>query len=214
MPDSETLPDFHNCIDLYLQIHDLYGTDVFDPEDLSRRLNLRDTGSDLPTDVRPLTRLLDLLSAYGLLDRHRDSRYGVRCEPDESLDRWRAKTATRVESLYQRVHQTTSSSRDEPTGASGREELWNDGDAFVSVRVADTTDLESVQTAMEEHPECAGVVLRSSGELAAEIQRFADGLCEPAATVGGEHAFEKVATNLIGDDKNNLEFRLFLRDTA
>lgn len=218
MPDTETLPDFDNCIDLYVQIHDLFGTDVFDTDDLSRRLETRDTGSELPTDLRPMTRLLDLLSAYGLLDRLRDGRYRVRCEPDESLDRWRAKTATRVESIYERVHQTMGPYRDEPTVGSGREELWNDGDAFVSIRLTDSTDLQSAQTfvqaAMKDRSECAGIVLCSPGELAAKVQRFADRLCEPAATASGEPAFEKVTTDLVGDDKDDLEFRLFLREST
>lgn len=218
MPTTETLPAIDSCIDLYVQVHDLYGAGAFDTDDLSRRLSTLDDGTALPTDVEPLTRLLNLLCAYGLLNRHRDGRYRVRCAPDESLDRWQAKTATRVESLYQRVHRTMNPSRDKPTGDSGRTALWHDGYAFASIHVTDSADLNSaqtsIQTAIDEHPECAGIVLRSPGELAAEVQRFADGLCEPAATASGERAFEKVTTDLVGDDKNDLEFRLFLCDTA
>lgn len=218
MPTTETLPAIDDCIDLYVQVHDLYGADVFDPDDMSRRVRTRVAGTDLPTDVRSLTRLLDLLCAYGLLDRHHDGRYQVRCAPDESLDRWRAKTATRVESLHHRVDRATNPARDEPTGDSGRATLRHEGDAFASVRVSHPGDLDSaradIPTAMDEHPECAGIVLRSPGELAAAVQRFADELCDPEATASGVSAFEKVTTDLVGDDKNDLEFRLFLREVA
>lgn len=216
MSTTETLPSIDDCIDLYAQIHDRYGDGTFDPDDLRRQSGTREeTGVE---DSQSLTRLLDLLVAYGLLDRHSDGRYRVRCDPDETPDRWRAKASTRVESLYQRVQRTTTPSRDRPTDDTGPDTLSHEGDAFVSVYVTSTADLDStradVRTAADERPEFAGIVLRSPGELAGEIQRFADSLCGSEAPTGGERTFEKVTTDLIGDDKNDLEFRLFLRETA
>jgi hypothetical protein len=218
MSTLETLPAIDDCIDLYVRIYDRYGTDAFDPEDLSRHLSNRARGADVPADGQPLIRLLHLLVAYGLLARQRDECYRVRCAPDENPDRWRAKTAPRVETLYQRVQRSTNPSGDEPTSDSECETLWHDGEAFVSIRVTDIADLDSarttIQPTMDEHSECTGVVLRSSGALAAEVQRFADGICESPTTAGGERVFEKEATDLVGEDKNDLEFRLFLRGTA
>lgn len=217
MTAADTLPAIDDCIDLYVQVHSLYGEDTFEPEGLSRRSSTRDDWTDLPTDVDSLTRLLNLLTAYGLLDSRRDGRYRVRCAPNENLECWRSKAATRVESLYERVHRTNSS-RDASIATAGPETFYHGDEPFASVRVTDSADFKTVQTsiraAVGERPDCAGIVLRSPGELAAEIQRFADVLCESEPTTGGERAFEKVTTDLVGDDKNDLEFRLFLREAT
>jgi len=218
MSPTETLPEIDECIDLYLHAHDFYGVDTFGVDDLSRRLGGREDGTDLPARTDSLTRLLDLLTAYGLLDRHQDGRYRVRCEPDEGLDRWRASAATRVEALHRRVRRTVDLSPEERTRSPEPETIRYDGNLFVSVLVKDAADLDAaradVRAAMDDHPEYGGVVLRSPGELAAEVQRFADELCEPAATPAGNRRFEKVTTNLVGTDKDDLEFRLLLRETS
>lgn len=218
MPPPETLPAIETCVDLYVEICDSYGTDVFDPESLSQRLGSREGGTDLPADVRSLIRLLDLLAAYGLLLRHPDGRYRVQCAPDEDLDRWRVNAVDRIESLYRRVQRATGSSPDGSTDDSDPEQLRRAGVTFASLRVTDPTDLDSarttVRTVLDERPECAGIVLRSPGELAAEVQRFADELCESQSTATGGRAFEKEATELVGDHKDDLEFRLFLRETT
>jgi hypothetical protein len=209
----ETFPQIENCIDLYLAIHDRYGTEMFHPDALAGWLDTHDS-VDLPADVH----FLDLLVAYGLLARHHDGRYRVRCAPDEDLDRWRTKAAIRVESLYQRVHRVTGSSPTGSTDEHGRERLQHDGEAFVSLRVTHPDDLDStsatLRTVLDEHPECVGIVFRSPGELAAEVQRFTDGLCDLSMTATGERTFEKVTTELVGDHKDDLEFRLFLRETT
>lgn len=218
MAPPETFPEIENCIDLYVEAHDRYGTDVFEPDDLSRRSGSRGGDTGPPTDARSLTHLLDLLAAYGLLARHHDGRYRVRCAPEEDLGRWRENAVTRAESLYRRVHRTTGTSGDDATDDAGRETLRYDGSAFVSVRVTDAADLDSardaIRTALDRHPDCAGLVVRSPGELATEVQRFADDLCGASTPATGGRTFEKEATDLVGGHKDDLEFRLFLRETT
>lgn len=218
MPTTETLPEIDRCVDLFLRIHDFYGEDTFGPDELSQRLGDCDDETRLPAETHSLTRLLNLLTAYGLLDRRIDGHYQVRCVPDEEVDRWRARAVTRVDTLYQRVRGTATSSEDERTDGPGPETIRHDGEPFVSVFLRDAADFDAARTtvrnAMEDYPDYAGVVLRSPAELAAKVQRFADELCDPAATPDENRRFEKVTTDLVGADKDDLEFRLFLCETA
>lgn len=202
MAPTETLPAADACLDLYATLYDCYGTDAFDRDDLSR-----------PTDDESLTRRLELLVAYGLVDRRADGDYQVRCSPDESLDRWRAKGAARCESLYHRIQRTTPAG-DDASDHADSETVTREDRTFAGVRVTDSADFDSVRatlrTAMANHPECDGVVLRSSGVGAAAVQRLADELCASGTPAGRQ--FEKEATALVGEEKNALEFRLFLRE--
>lgn len=217
MSPPETFPAIDACIDLYVTVHDRYGMDAFDPDDLSRRSCTRDDGTNLPADTRSLTRRLDLLVAYGLLERRDDGRYRVRCAPEEGLDRWRIDATNRIEALYRRVHRAMGTSGDDPDDGGGRAQLRHDGAVFAGIRVSKPGDLDSapstVRAVLDEHPECAGIVFRSPGELAAEVQRFADELCDPSAAMVKGRTFEKETTELVGDHKDDLEFRLFLRET-
>jgi len=197
---SDTLPAVEDCVDLYLRIHDHFGTATFTPERLA---DVTDH------DGRSLTRLLALLVAYGLLDQ-REGRYRVRCAPDDGVDRWRAAAASRGERLYRLVARQESA-----TDASTHDDsLSHDGAAFASVYVDDTDDFDAVETALVDaltaRPACDGVVLRAAGDLAATVQRVADRLCDRG--VDSRHwRFEKTATELVGVEKDHLEFRLFLR---
>lgn len=208
MASNQTLPAIDDCIDLYIQIHDDFGTEAFAPEEVAARVD------DLSADEHSLVRLLNLLVAYGLLDRNDDGQYRVRCAPNESLDRWRAAATSRVEFLHRLVQRTTIP--ESATDDAGGDSLRYEGDAFASVYVDDAGDLDSAETAIEnalaEQPECVGIVLRSPGDVAAEVQRFADRLRENNITTA-DRSFEKEMTDLVGDDKDNLEFRLFLRET-
>jgi len=217
MTPSEQLPAIDACIDLYTRLYDRHGRAAFDPESLSRRSA---DGDEEPPGDESLPRLLDLLVAYGLLDRTREGRYRVRCAPDERLDRWQARTATRVETLHGLVPRTTSGSPGRsPSGSGGgRETLRHAGDEFASVRVTGADDLDSVtialREALAEAPSAVGVVLRSPGDLAADVQRLADELPSGVEVDDETWSFEKATTDLVGEDKDHLDFRLFLRETT
>ncbi|AZH24538.1 hypothetical protein [Haloplanus aerogenes] len=196
-----TLPAVEDCLDLYLRIHDHFGTETFTRERLAEVVD--------HDDDRPLRRLLELLVAYGLLDR-RGERYSVQCAPDDGIDRWRAVAVARAERLHRLVAR-----RESVTDAATRDDsLAHDGETFASVYVDDTDDVDAVETALVDaltaHPACDGVVLRAAGDLAATVQRVADRL----SAHGVERRpwrFEKTATELVGAEKDHLEFRLYLR---
>jgi hypothetical protein len=215
MPTTETLPAVDACIDLYVRIYDCLGDEEFAPDELADLVIAREGERTASDAGRSTDQLLDLLVAYGLLS-HRDGCYRVRCAPDETLDRWRAKATARAELLHRSVEQAGEPSRTEPSDGADRAVLTHDGDAFARVRLADADDLTTAETrlsaALDSCHDCVGVVLCAPGELAAEVQRFADRQCDSETGSRRDRSFEKATTDLVGEDKNHLEFRLFLRE--
>lgn len=220
MAPANVLPTTEECIDLYLRIWDGVGTTPFDPEDLTRVR--AESESDAPDREGPqhLRRALETLVAYGLLDGAPDDRYRVRCRPDESVETWRETFAARAEVLHRQVSERYDS-RHGGGGSTTRaptEPLEHAGDTFESVYVDADTDFTSVVETIDEldagdgH---TGVVLRSTGVLAARVQQIADRLCGADQMAGTPLSgrFEKEHTDLVGADKDTLEFRLFLRPT-
>lgn len=198
MPVTDTLPALDDCLDLYLRIDEHFGSTPFTAERLADLTDRADAG-------RPLPHLLDLLVAYGLLERQGSDRYRVRCAPDDDPDRWRTAAVSRAERLRRLVGSNASADADET--------LAHEGTTFASVHVDDVDDVAAVERALVDALDVAeadGVVLRSPGDSAADVQRFADCLCERGAE-RRDWRFEKVATDLVGAEKDDLEFRLFLR---
>ncbi|MFB6102171.1 MAG: hypothetical protein ABEJ73_06355 [Haloplanus sp.] len=210
MPNS-TLPAIDDCLDIYRRIYDHFGTAAFSPERLADALDPDARASD----GRSLTHLLDLLVAYGLLERRGRERYRIRCAPDESLDRWRTVAVSRTRRLHRLVDGTVPFS--DGSVSQVDDALSHGGETFASVPVDHPDDFDAVETAVvgrfDARPACAGVVLRSPGDLAAAVQRFADRLCD-RGVAHRDWAFEKATTDLVGAQKNDLEFRLFLRVTT
>jgi hypothetical protein len=202
MVTGDELPVIDDCLDLYLQIHERFGTSTFRPERLAE---------DAADVDRPLTHLLDLLVAYGLLDRRADGQYRIRCAPDDDLDRWRTAADSRAERLHRLVGRESDGA---PVAA---DLLTHEGGTFVSVHVGPDADFDAVETALVDaltvRASRDGVVVRSPGDLAADVQRFADRLCDRGVEAR-DWRFEKVATDLIGAGKDDLEFRLFLSVTT
>lgn len=197
---TDSLPALDACVRLYATAHERFGTDPFAPD----RIEADDPDGD---HDRPLSARLDLLVAYGLLDRADGGRYRVRCPPDAPLDRWRDRYGERAEALYGRIAQSD-----------GADRIAHGGAAYRSVRVADGASLDAVADAVAastpEDGDAAGVVLQSSPEFADRVQRMADDLADPAGAGGDLPArYEKEGTDLVGDHKDSLEFRLFLRRT-
>lgn len=220
MPAADSLPAVEACLDLYFAVDDAFGTDPFDPDSLDRTaFRMRRTDADWwEGEERRL--LLDFLVAYGLLERVGDGAYRIRCAPDEDVTEWESKAAARARELRRRTHRRREQAAGRPDLDESIERaptLTRAGDEFRSVFVDDDTDFDSVVASLAAGPdaasECPGVVFRSPGEAADRAQRLADRLCDGEATADGrmERRFEKVRTDLVGEEKDALEFRLFLR---
>ncbi|NKE38002.1 hypothetical protein GWG54_19845 [Natronococcus sp. JC468] len=196
------LPRLEDALELYAAAVDRYGTDRFTAAQARRELSGETSAG-----------LLELAVAYGLLEFDGDA-YAVRIEPDAPIAEWRSGAIERAERLRAAaIDRTDGNGRAEE----GVETLTHGSRRFASVAVDDDPSLESVVERLAALPleEFAGIVLRSPGERASAVQRLADRLCEPSITdeTGLEERFRKEATDVVGADKNDLEFRLFLERT-
>ncbi|WP_435062333.1 hypothetical protein [Halobaculum sp. EA56] len=199
MSTASVLPDIDDCVRLYLTAYERVGTEPFAAERLD-------------PDVRPddRGRLLDLAVAYGLLTFD-GSRYAVRCPPDASPERWRSRGAERATRVRRAV-----SERHEPDGSPAEADtLALDGRTYASAFVLPSDDVATVAGAVaaargDDHD---GVVLRSRADLANEVQRLADRLGDRSEIAGTSLStpMRKESTDVAGDHKDDLEFRLFLR---
>lgn len=195
MTTANVLPRFEDCIEAYLAAYDRFGTDPFAPERLE------------PADRD----LLELGVAYGLF-AFDGTAYRVRCEPGSGAERWERAVGARVTRIQRAVSERARTAGD--SDAAGDAGLTHGGDTFATAFVTADDDFDAVvdtvhAAAPEDHD---GVVLRSPADLANDVQRFADRLCEEraAAETPLPGSFEKVASDVVGSDKDDLEFRLFL----
>ncbi|MFU8868735.1 hypothetical protein [Natronococcus sp.] len=193
------LPRLEDSLELYAAAAERYGTEPFTETRARREL----AGA-------PSQRLLELAVAYGLLEFDGEA-YAVQVEPDAPESAWRANAIERAE----RIRPAAVERATEGTGGSdGVRALTHGSKRFASVAVGEPAELERVLGRLERVPleEYDGIVLRSPGERANAVQRLADRLCEPAVTDGTSlsRPFQKEYTDVVGDDKNELEFRLFL----
>lgn len=198
---TETLPRFDECIELYLTVYDRYGTDEYTADQVRTAFEFADP-----------EQLLNLTVAYGLFE-YNGSVYRVRCDPGE--ERWEAVLtdhATLVRrAISERLGTRDDSVEPEREGAT----LDFDGKQFTSVVVSDPDGFGTVTDAIAALP--AGkrtcVVLRSPGSYANTVQRIADRLCDPTTIEESpvRRPFEKEGTDVVGAEKDELEFRLFLR---
>ncbi len=216
MPAGDSLPAIDGCIELYLAIDDAFDTASFDLDDLDRALS--PTGPDgVSSRDRERRRRLDLLVAYGLLTRTDDGAYRVRCVSDAGVAEWERKAAARARELHRRTRRRATAGRPSAGESSDRTPtVVHAGEEFRSVFVDGDTDFDSVVATLAargDDAESAGVVFRAPGEAANRVQRLADRLCddETAAETTLTDRFEKTHTDLVGEDKDALEFRLFLR---
>lgn len=220
MTSEPSLPRVDVCAELYVDVWDLFGEQPFDPDDLSRRLAEyeRDicliTGSDEPE------RHLDLLAAYGLLERNDDGRYWIRCPPDESVERWHQALRPQLETVHEWVHRLKRRRTDDPdSDENGTEDAIvarRNGKPYASIDLDEDATFRAIVPELTEsidrHPDVAGVTLRSPAALTGDVQQLADRLCsaETMAEIDCPR-FEKVTSEVVGEHKNNLEYRLYLR---
>ncbi len=209
MATSSSLPAIDRCVDLYLTAYECFGDDPFSST------SIVDHWTSSESSDADLEQLLSLLVAYGLVERTDDDQYRVRCSPDDDVSRWNEQATSRAKTLH---HEVTMA-RDDGRAAteSEAESLEYDGESFASVFVTEGDDVDAVATtvanAFDSSDPVAGVVLRSSGDAAGHVQQLADSLCDRDDPTGRSRTLEKESSDLVGEHKDDLEFRLFLRTT-
>lgn len=220
MSSADSLPQLDACVALYLDVWELFGKQSFTPTDLSRRVVNEVRTIDAVTGQNGPETNLDLLVAYGLLACDGEDRYRILCTPKESIEEWQRKRLSQLETLRQRIDRQQ---RQPGYGVDGSEDdgeadlLLREGAAYVSVRVDEGGTLEAVAADMREqldrNPDVTGIALRCPAILTRRVQKLADYLCADDATVKtGVGRFEKVNSAVVGAHKDDLEYRLFLRE--
>lgn len=207
---TDSLPAMDDCLETYLTAYAAFGERPFSAAELVER------GLDVDSPNSDVDRRLNLLVAYGLLDQFDDERYRLRCSPDEGVTRWQERALERVDMVHRLVTDAMAK-RQEPSDDLRAELIRWDGDAFASVFVSERDDLESVATTATTAFSCgesvAGIVLRTAGEAAGHAQQLADQLGAPDVPdrTDLEQPLEKEGSDVVGDSRDALEFRLFLR---
>lgn len=192
-------PRLKECIEVYQNAYERHGTDSFTVEQLS-----------LEGSEADLQRLLELATAYGLLEFD-GTTYRVSCDPDSTADCWESVIKRRTDKIRDMISDSVYHDEGESTEAS---ELVHEDKIFASIFVNKTDGFDSVVRSLENISRDGkdGVVLRSPGDRAGAVQRIADRLCDPKEI---EHTsvatpFQKEFTDVVGHEKDALEFRLFL----
>lgn len=195
---NATLPYFDVCLDLYRIAYDQQGTDSFVPNEL-----------DWYHPEHERDRILDLAVAYSLLTTD-GTVYSVTCKPDASAECWESVAEDRAD----RVKQALSTPDGDKDSDAGRQSLTYDGEEYASVRVEDGDNFAAVAEAVSDVrlDRWKGVVLRSPGDYANEVQRFADRFEESTNVdnVPLSTPLRKEYSDVEGSSKDALEFRLFL----
>lgn len=198
MTTTNHLPDFEACIRLYRRVYREHGSEPFTRDQIE--------ADAFEADV---SRLLDLSVAYGVIEFDGNS-YRADVAPDATTERWRSALRAHSDRILQAVEDVEPETRDTTESV---DELAHQDRRFGSVFVSEGDGFESVVDSVESvsSGDRDGIVLRSTGEYANELQRLADRICAasgPAEALEGN--FQKETSDVAGRDKNELEFRLFL----
>lgn len=201
---STRLPELDNCVTVYHSVWDEFETDTFSVSDLVVELHRRDIDNDILDGGGP-RRQLNLLVAYGLLEKVSDDRYRIRSQPEETQLDWWERLEERVEILHDAVHET----REDESSADDRPLLTYRGRTYVSIFVDTETQLPEVIDALRDLEQLHdGVALRSPATMANDVQDIADTLSEDDRD--DIRSFEKVNSEVKGTDSSDLEFRLYV----
>lgn len=208
MATPNSLPAVDRCLRLYLTAFVVFGDNPFSPAELVNSSAYRNaTNADVD-------QLLDLLVAYGLVAATDDGQYRIRCRPDEDVAQWRKRAAARGERLHELVEEERETHRF-VTDESDQEPLRYSDELYASLFIIERdtveTIVETVPDAFDSSRNVVGIVLRSPADTAGHVQRIADELCDKARGADRRYTFEKEYSDVVGDHKNDLEFRLFLR---
>jgi len=215
MADS-LLPTITDRIDLYLALWDTVGDEAFTVEQL-RRGDVNGRGRPWANlDESDLHAHLETLVAFGLLDWLGDDRYRIRLTPDDPLDAWFDRTAARTSELYEAV-ETAAEDRDAAdTTTDDRDVIRFEGETYLRTTISPEMTDEDVAAELtdllgqaSEHDTAA---LCAPADEADHVQRIADRLCDDATMADrpGPDCFEKVTTQVLGNDPDALEYRMYL----
>lgn len=209
----EHLPDeFEDCIELYLAIWQLFSNQIFSPNALVQRLIDHDYAIEYITGDNEPRKQLNLLAAAGLVSQLDEDQYRIRCPPDQGLEYWKDQQISHIESIHQYVRH-----HQEERNTASENRLQRHGATFESVFLTEKTDLSqltaAVDDALEDTSTVTGVVLRSPAELAHHVQQLADQLCdhEHMDSVNRD-PLEKTTADVVGEHKDDLEYRLYLQE--
>lgn len=199
MTISKANPRLNDCIALYRRAYERHGTGSFTAEQLDTEFSEAET-----------QRLLELTTAYGLIE-FTGTMYRVTCAPDATTDCWQSAMRDHANHISNSIADSGGSPRD---GATDTDDISHDDNTYVSVLVSETDDFETVADAIEnaDTRETEGIVLRSPGDNADVVQRIADRLCDASESkqISDAGPFQKELTDVVGHQKDDLEFRLFL----
>ncbi len=161
MNDHSALPGLEGSLPVYERVCEASG--AVSAAELERQTEL---------SVDDLRSRLDLLVAYGLLDR-RTHGYTVRCQPDEGAERWRQRAADRAEQLHAVVEARVGTEATDVVSDAAC--LGDDGRRYAAVEADAETELSALLDRIEAAPSTpAGVVVTAAAEDANEIQRLVD----------------------------------------
>lgn len=216
---GEPLPGGTSSIETYVDVWNAFGDREFAVDDLIEQ-SIDDEDRPVPARGELETRL-DTLVAAGLLRWDGRDRYQVWCKPGESVTDWQAKLEPRTDVVHDLVREEMERRDLARTPEEvGVEHVEHDGERFTSVNVdADDPTLEEQLPVVVNVLDAArggdhaGIVLRTAGDGAAQVQRLGDAFCDDEVMVDAScpYRFEKETSTVVGDDADALEYRLFLR---
>jgi len=211
------LPELTGHLELYLTVWETVGREEFTADELRRKTATKGADSGPWGDDQNLQESLDELVAYGLLDWYGDGRYRIRLTPEESLDEWIEKTVDRVTTLHEAVQSVTQKQDGRgSTETAQTDTIQFEGTTYLRMAVAAGNSIEDVEQELtslfEEQSDRNAVALTSPADDAAHVQHIADQLCDPKlmADRTNSYNFEKVTSQVLGTDPDNLEYRLYL----
>lgn len=216
MVTKRSSPDIEDCVALYLDIWTFFKKRAFEPAELAEQLIEHDRDLNYFSDADEPERHLDVLVEYDLVTRT-DGQYRIRCTPEEDVAIWRNKLQSPPDAIYRLVQQTKRQREEEP----GVRDEWNtlkhNGETFVSISVIKETDIIDLITAVNERlsdpPQYTGIVICTPAAHTGHVQQLADDLCDADAMAKADfpYHFEKITSNVRGEHKDDLEYRLYLR---
>lgn len=209
------LPNLTDRIDRYLAIWESVGDAEFTIDSLRRVVDGRD-GHPVAGSDGDLEADLETLVAAGLLDWHGEDRYQIRLTPEDSLEEWLETTAARTTLLYETIDAVATDRAGEDSDADERDVVRFEGEQYVRTTVSPATTFEDVVADLTEligpTTEQETAVLCTPADEADHVQRIADSLCDAATMADYPDAgrYEKVTTQVLGSDPDDLEYRMYL----
>lgn len=205
MADNQILPHLDACVKLYKKIYDNHKTKTFRTEDIEW------SSSELT-----LAEVLDFGVAYGIFSFN-EKKYQLNCSADASDDEWEATLHNHADDVREVVASRLNSFEATNRGSDSLTTLTWQNKKFASIFINDGESFHSMVNSVVNVNTSgkSGVVLRSSGEHASQVQRFADQLCDVSEEMLNsiDTSFDKLSSDVVGSEKDSLEFRIYLQTT-